>query len=88
MKTPLLLLCLALGACSPGNADRKPVSTDEARRIGMRLLLGRYPKAEITAEESDGQTLRYRFATNGVSVPSVVVVDRKAGRARFEMSGR
>ena len=54
----------------------------------MRLLLSRYPNAEITSEESDSQTFKYRFSTNGVTVPSVVVVDRKAREARFEKSSR
>lgn len=84
MKTALLLVCLLLTACSPGNNDRKPVSTDEARMLAMRMLLGRYPNAEITSEENTGETLTYRFSTNGVTVSSVVVVDRKAARARFE----
>jgi hypothetical protein len=88
MKTSLLLVCLSLAACSPGNDDRKPVSTDEARRIGMHLLLGRYPNAEIILEDINGNTLKYHITTNGVTVPSVVVVDRKAAQARFEESSR
>lgn len=50
----------------------------------MHVLLNRYPDAQIVSEQSDGQFSKYRFATNGVTVPSVLVVDRKAAKARFE----
>lgn len=88
MKYALLVICLSLSACSPGNDDRKSISTDEARRIGMHVLLNRYPNAEITSEESSARSFTYHFSTNGVPVSSVVVVDRKAAHARFENSSR
>lgn len=50
----------------------------------MHVLLNRYPKAEIVSESNDGQTWKYRFATNGITVPAVVIVDRKTAKARFE----
>lgn len=95
MKISSLLLCsLCLTVCScdrapsPSNgtaeSGSKLVSTEAARQIGMHVLLNRYPKAEIISEQSAGQNYIYRFATNGVTVPLKVVVDRKAGQARFE----
>lgn len=50
----------------------------------MHVLLNRYPRAEIVSEQGEGQTRTYRFTTNGTLVPVAVVVDRKAGKARFE----
>lgn len=75
----LLCSCGREAATDPG----KTLSTDETRRVAMHVLLNRYPNAEITSETSDGLSARYRFKTNGVTVPSVVVVDRKAGKAYF-----
>ena len=54
----------------------------------MHVLLNRYPQAQIVSENGDGQTWRYRFSTNGTLVPEAVVVDRKAGQARFERVAR
>lgn len=67
---------------------RTMISTDETRQVAMHVLLNRYPKAEIVSEQGDGATWRYRFSTNGVTVPAVVVVDRKAAKAHFENSSR
>lgn len=50
----------------------------------MHVLLNRYPGAQLISEVGEGQTWRYRFATNGVTLPVAVVVDRKAGKAHFE----
>ncbi len=50
----------------------------------MHVLLNRYPKAEVVSESNDGQTWKYRFSTNGTTVPAVVIVDRKTAKARFE----
>lgn len=99
MKTsPFLiaLLCVALCSCersaqtgTGGAGDgSKLTSTDETRRIAMHVLLNRYPQAEIVSESSGELTSRYRFSTNGVVLPVVVVVDRKAGKARFENVAR
>ena len=54
----------------------------------MHVLLNRYPQAEIVSEQGEGQIWKYRFSTNGVVVPTVLVVDRKAGKARFENPDR
>lgn len=95
MKIALLLVCLGLCSCSRetsspagGSNDAKLISTDETRRVAMHVLLNRYPKAEIVSETSDGQTSKYRFSTNGTTVPAVVVVDRKTAKARFENISR
>jgi len=87
----MLPLCLALFCvllCSCGrkdtNTSSKTLSTDEARQVAMHVLLNRYPKAEIVSQQEAGQVWRYRFATNGVTAPVVVVVDRKASKAHFE----
>lgn len=97
-RVPILLSLATLGCfvlllagCgrsdAPGASDTKRLSTDETRQVAMHILLNRYPKAEIASESTDGQTARYRFTTNGVMVPSVVVVDRHAGKAHFETVG-
>ena len=96
LKAYLMLLgCFALCSCSrtpssqDGNRDeRTMISADETRQIGMHVLLNRYPKAEIVSEQADGQTWKYRFSTNGTVVPAVLVVDRKAQKARFESLSR
>ena len=95
MKIVLFLLCLSLCSCSRTPSpqtktgdDSKLISTDETRQVGMHILLNRYPDAKIVSEQAEGQTWRYRFSTNGTVVPAVVVVDRKAGKARFESVSR
>lgn len=93
MKIALLLVSLSLGVCScqpdsGSDADRPLLSTEDTRRVAMHVLLNRYPKAEIVSETSEGQFCRYGFSTNGAVVPAVVVVDRKAGKARFEKARR
>ncbi len=90
MRIIFLFLCLALCSCerSPqansGGDNVKLISTDETRRVGMHVLLNRYPQAEIVSERSDGSVSTYRFSTNGVVLPVAVVVDRKTAKARFE----
>ena len=91
MRTALLLVGLLLCACSrtptptSGSDDESSwISTDETRRVGMHVLLNRYTQAQIVSESKEGQTWRYRFATNGTTLPVVLVVDRKAAKARFE----
>ena len=64
------------------------ISTDETRQVGMHVLLNRYPDAKIVSEQSDGRLSKYRFSTNGTVVPSVLVVDQKEGKARFESVSR
>lgn len=54
----------------------------------MHVLLNRYPDAKIVSENGEGPIWKYRFSTNGSVVPSVLVVDRKAGKARFESVSR
>lgn len=95
MKIVLLLVCTLLCSCSrtpsPQSSvadDSKLISTDETRQVGMHVLLNRYPQAEIVSEQGEGQIWKYRFSTNGVVVPTVLVVDRKAGKAKFESVGR
>ena len=90
MRIMLLLAGLVLCSCSRDDSqsgagsNAKRLSTDETRQVAMHVLLNRYPNAEITSESSDGRTSRYRFTTNGITVPSAVVVDRIAGKAHFE----
>jgi hypothetical protein len=90
MKIVLLLACLGLCSCSrdassaDGGKSVKLISADETRQVAMHVLLNRYPKAEIVSESNDGQTWKYRFSTNGTTVPAVVIVDRKTAKARFE----
>jgi hypothetical protein len=60
------------------------ISADETRRVGERLIAGRYPEAQVVSELGIGPTFTYRFATNGTVLPLSVVVDRKTGKARFE----
>lgn len=81
-----LLLLLGCGPSDSGHSGENPkhLSTDETRQVAMHVLLNRYPNAEITSESANSDSARYRFTTNGVTVPSVVVVDRKAGKAHFE----
>lgn len=85
------LVCCALCSCRNSQTERndtdanaKSITTDEARQIGMHILLNRYPKAEIVSEQGDGQSWTYRFSTNGVVAPVAVVVERKTARGRFE----
>ena len=95
LRIALLFVCLLLGSCSRqpalesgAAAEAKWLSTDRTRQVGMHVLLNRYPKAEIVSEVGAGQLWTYRFATNGVVLPVAVVVDRKAGTARFENVSR
>ncbi len=89
----MLVLCMGLCSCGRGpdggggNAS-KLRSMDETRQIGMHVLLNRYPQAQIVSESTEGQNWKYRFSTNGVVLPLVVVVDRKSGQARFEKASR
>ncbi len=89
------LVCALLCSCSRSpssqneSGDNRPLtSTDETRQIGMHVLLNRYPDARIVSEQGDGHLWKYRFATNGTTIPSVLVVDRKAAKARFESLSR
>ena len=93
--TALFLVCALLCSCSRAPSsqnesgdDRPLISTDETRQIGMHVLLNRYPGATIVSEHGEGQLWKYRFATNGTTIPSVLVVDRKAAKARFENLSR
>jgi len=54
------------------------------RSDAERLITNRYPHAQVVEERGGGQTFGYRFATNGTVLPISVIVDRKAGKARFE----
>lgn len=95
LRLALLAVGLLLCACSrtPSSSSDKGdeatwISTDETRRVGMHVLLNRYPQAQIVSELKEGRTWRYRFSTNGITLPVVVVVDRKAAKARFEVLRR
>ena len=95
VKIISLLVCALLCSCSrtpssqEGNSDNRPmISTDETRQVGMHVLLNRYPDAKIVSEQNEGQLCKYRFSTNGTVVPAVLVVDRKAGKAKFESVNR
>ena len=67
-----------------GGDDPTWISTDETRRVGEQLTTNRYPQAQLVQELGMGQTVIYRFATNGTVLPESVVVDRKTGKASFE----
>ena len=89
MRIALWLVVLSLCSCSrepdpPGGAGAKLISLDRTRAVAMHVLLNRHPQAQIVSESGEGRTWTYRFATNGTLVPLAVVVDRKAGKARFE----
>jgi hypothetical protein len=89
MKTALFLLPILLCSCSeqPSTKDGaavKKISLDRTREVAMHVLLNRHPEAQIVSESGNGRIWTYRFATNGTLVPLAVVVDRKAGKARFE----
>lgn len=96
MKMAFYLTCLLFCSCSRtepargqgGGDDSAWLSTDATRRVGMHVLLNRYPHAEIVSERAEGQNWRYRFSTNGTVVPSEIVVDRKAAKAHFESLNR
>lgn len=94
MKIMLLLASLVLCSCSrddaPGGTggSGKLLSTDETRQVAMHVLLNRYPEAQIVSQQEEGLTWKYRFSTNGVTLPVAVVVDRKAGKAHFENVSR
>ena len=95
LMAALVLVCTLLCSCSrtpsaqnESGDDRPLISTDETRQVGMHVLLNRYPDAKIVSEQGEGQFSKYRFATNGVTVPLVLVVDRKAAKARFESLNR
>lgn len=64
--------------------DKGWLSTEKTREVAMHVLLNRYPQAQLLSELGEGQMWTYDFATNGVTLPIKVVVDRKAGKARFE----
>lgn len=87
----LVLVCALLGSCSrtpssqnESGDDRPLISTDETRQVGMHVLLNRYPDAKIISEQGEGQIWKYRFTTNGTTVAVVLVVDRRAAKAKFE----
>lgn len=86
--SPALLLLLGWLLCSCGAEDTdkpsQPLSTEATREVAMHVLLNRYPEAQIVSELEQGTTWKYRFATNGVTLPVAVVVDRKIGKAHFE----
>lgn len=89
MRIALWLVVLSICSCSresspPGGAKAKLISLDRTREVAMHVLLNRHPQAQIVSESGDGRTWTYRFVTNGTLVPLAVVVDRKAGKARFE----
>ena len=94
MKIALLLLSLLLCSCSrspsppAGGGNPAWLTLDKTREVGMHVLLNRYPQAQIVSELGEGRTWTYRFATNGTLVPLALVVDRKAGKARFEKLSR
>ena len=80
-----LLVCSCSREPSPEvGTDAKLISLERTREVAMHVLLNRHPQAQIVSESGDGRTWTYRFATNGTLVPLAVVVDRKAGKARFE----
>ena len=54
------------------------------RQTRFSTLKAGYPQAQIVSESGQGQIYTYRFATNGTVLPLAVVVDRKAGKGRFE----
>lgn len=84
-----LLVCSCSRESTPeGGADAKLISRDQTREVAMHVLINRHPQAQIVSESGDGRTWTYRFATNGTLVPLAVVVDRKAGKARFEKVSR
>ena len=93
-RATLQLALFGLLLCSCGRSpEDKPVrvgedptwiSKDRTREVGMHVLLNRYPQAQIVSESGQGQIYTYRFATNGTVCPLAVVVDRKAGKGRFE----
>jgi hypothetical protein len=89
MRIALLLSCFLVCSCSkeesPSNQSNAAtlISTDRTRQVAMHVLLNRYPEAQIVSEVIEGPTATYRFATNGTTVPLLVVVDRKAAKARF-----
>lgn len=91
----IFLLLVGLALCGVGcdrdpasklsvGQDAKLTSTDETRQIAMHVLLNRYPEAQIVNELINGATATYWCATNGTTLPVVVVVDRKAAKAHFE----
>ena len=89
LVSTLLCSCSRTPSSQNESGDDRPlISTNETRQIGMHLLLNRYPDAQIVSEQGEGQIWKYRFATNGTTVPSVLVVDRKAAKARFENLNR
>jgi hypothetical protein len=88
MRIALLLGCLLVCSCSKESTSNPSdaatlISTDRTRQVAMHVLLNRYPEAQIVSEAIEGPTATYRFATNGTTVPLLVVVDRKAAKARF-----
>ena len=89
MKIAWCVALLWLCSCSrepsaEGGAEAKLISIDRTREVAMHVLLNRHPQAQIVSESGDGRTWTYRFATNGTLVPLAVVVDRKAGKAKFQ----
>lgn len=89
MKAALFLISILLCSCSEepsanDSAAVKKISLDRTREVAMHVLLNRHPGAQIVSESGSGRTWTYRFATNGTLVPVAVVVDRKAGKARFQ----
>jgi hypothetical protein len=91
----LLVGLVFIPGCSPDTTrqtetskDTPLISLEETRQIGMHILLNRHPKAAIVSERDDGSTVIYRFSTNDVVAPVVVIVDKRTSKARFEKTGR
>jgi hypothetical protein len=65
------------------------MTPDAARGVaegGMQIVTNRYPGAEITSEDIEGQFATFHFATNGTVLPVELVVDRKTGNATLQKS--
>lgn len=89
----LALACLVLCSCfeepkvKMGGVGEDPslVQREPAIRSAGELMKGKgFATAQIVEEISSDTSFRFRFATNGVVLPSTVVVDRKNGKATFE----
>jgi|ERR1043165_78018 hypothetical protein len=92
-----IFLCILLCSCHRdsklhlgGGEDTSWISAGETERVAEHFLTNRYPGARFDSLLANGATWRYRFSTNGTTLPVavLVVVDRKTGKARFENVGR
>jgi len=63
------------------------ISGDQAEEAALHFILQNgYTNARINVEDCNGRFSKYQFATNGVSLPLTIIVDRKSSKVGYDHS--